>query len=378
MERKSEIANPKSKMGKLLFVFAGLVLSAPLAFGQYLGSVALQTDQETLATSKACTGSVQTFAVKNVGQSQHYAAAQFTNATKAQFEIDGIDKAGTIYRISDVTTLAAPLSPFGAVQGNGVFPAIQVSVTCSPASATFSLTYSGGSASGAPAVGTYLLSSMDKYVFNGISATANQSTSFQTPFGGTAGTIYFEFTGAGSPSGTEVQLVCSGQNASLFYFSPYQAYPAQTLGLQMFPVPNYVCPNMTVNYFAGTGGATLSLEYVFNPPSFLSTLAATPYHNGAVTAATGVKSSAGNLYGWYIYNPNSSACYLEFFNTSSVTLGTTTPVFAFGIPATSAANVPPGNIAETNFSTAIYIAATTTDGGSTTCTTGMSVNLWYQ
>lgn len=88
--------------------------------------------------------------------------------------------------------------------------------------------------------------------------------------------------------------------------------------------------------------------------------------SGSVGAtATAVKASAGQLYGWYIYNPNASAVYCQIFNVAagSVTLGTTAPTYAFAIPATSGANVlNPMGIAH---STAITVAFTTTRTGST-------------
>lgn len=118
---------------------------------------------------------------------------------------------------------------------------------------------------------------------------------------------------------------------------------------------------------------------VSGAPSTSSSNAYTTFHNGAVTTAQTVKSSAGNLYGFSITNPNSTACYLEVFNTTSPTLGTTSPIAVFGTAAggPSTSNFAPGLIALSNFVTAISVAATTTDGGSTTCTTGMSVTIFY-
>jgi hypothetical protein len=100
-----------------------------------------------------------------------------------------------------------------------------------------------------------------------------------------------------------------------------------------------------------------------------------PYRNGAVTTAVTVKSATGNLYAWFIYNPNASACSLDLFNTTSPTLGTTVPVLSLMVPPTSAANIAPGAAAWANFSTAIGAAAVTSPGGASTCATGMTVDL---
>lgn len=94
-----------------------------------------------------------------------------------------------------------------------------------------------------------------------------------------------------------------------------------------------------------------------------------------------VKTSAGQLYGWYIYNAASSVRYVKLYNATaaSVTVGTTTPVMTIPIPATSGANVEFTNgIA---FSTAITAAATTGVADSDTGAPGANeviVNLLYK
>ena len=72
-----------------------------------------------------------------------------------------------------------------------------------------------------------------------------------------------------------------------------------------------------------------------------------------------VKGTAGQVYGWFIYNNAATVLYVKFYNATAanVTVGTTTPVLTIPIPAGSGANVEYTNgIA---FSTAITIAATT-------------------
>lgn len=72
-----------------------------------------------------------------------------------------------------------------------------------------------------------------------------------------------------------------------------------------------------------------------------------------------VKTSAGMVYGWFIYNNAATTHFVKFYNetAANVTVGTTTPVLTLPIPAGSAANVfTPHGIA---FSTAICVAATT-------------------
>lgn len=72
-----------------------------------------------------------------------------------------------------------------------------------------------------------------------------------------------------------------------------------------------------------------------------------------------VKTSAGNLYGYYFANTTSSARYLKFYNATaaSVSVGTTTPVITYYLPPTSAGHV--GLPYPISFGTAICVAATT-------------------
>ncbi len=113
-------------------------------------------------------------------------------------------------------------------------------------------------------------------------------------------------------------------------------------------------------------------------PSAASAAASSIFYNQAVTTAQTVKASAGNVYGWKVYNPNPSVCYLQVFNTTTPTLGTTVPLFSIPMSTGFAEGASPGGVALNNFSTAIAVAATTTPQGATTCTTGAVVNIWYQ
>lgn len=72
-----------------------------------------------------------------------------------------------------------------------------------------------------------------------------------------------------------------------------------------------------------------------------------------------IKTSAGQLYGYYFYNAAASARYLKFYNATAanVTVGTTTPVLTIPVPATTAGHVSfEHGIA---FGTAISAAVTT-------------------
>jgi hypothetical protein len=136
---------------------------------------------------------------------------------------------------------------------------------------------------------------------------------------------------------------------------------------------------------AATQSGTWNIGTVTTVTSITNTVSVQPVPatSGGLTIATGtigatatqVKASAGQIYGWYIYNSNSTAVYMQIFNTSSVTLGTTTPVMSIGIPAGSGANILSSmGIA---FSTAIYIAFTTTRSGSGAPANTVDYNIFY-
>jgi hypothetical protein len=109
---------------------------------------------------------------------------------------------------------------------------------------------------------------------------------------------------------------------------------------------------------------------------FLSTIASLA---AQTTTVQTVKPSSGAVTGWYIYNPNSTVAYVQFFDVAGgtgVTLGTTTPVLTIGIPATAAANLVDGT--GLAFARGIKVAATTTATGSTAPSTGLDANIFFQ
>jgi hypothetical protein len=72
-----------------------------------------------------------------------------------------------------------------------------------------------------------------------------------------------------------------------------------------------------------------------------------------------VKATAGQVFGWYMFNAAATTHYVKFYNatTANVTVGTTTPVMTIPLPAGAGANIEFTNgIA---FGTAITVAATT-------------------
>jgi hypothetical protein len=119
-------------------------------------------------------------------------------------------------------------------------------------------------------------------------------------------------------------------------------------------------------------------------PTTTSGLSVANFNSGdTYTALTNsaqvIKASAGNLYGYYIYNPNASVAYVMIYNiaAASVTVGTSTALMVFAVPASSGSNLMfPYPI---TFSNAGWsIACATTGGGNTAPGTALEVMIWYK
>ena len=149
---------------------------------------------------------------------------------------------------------------------------------------------------------------------------------------------------------------------------------------------------ITTAYTSGTVQGIVSVSPVSPPSSPSITLAnttqivATSSISGAVMVSysgtigatpTAVKTSAGNIYGWQIFNSNTTPAYVQFFGvaTGSVTLGTTAPVLSIGIPAGGTHGMMLGVPRASG--TAWTIAATTTRSGSTAPSNTVDVNIFY-
>ena len=277
-----------------LFTFCLLLTCTVGARAQYIGNVGLQTTQQAVATNTACTGSAQVFPVNNLGQTQHYLSVNTgTQPTMFQAEIDGIDKAGNVYRISDVieNSFSAVIGQgLSTVTASGYFPKIQIKVTCSPNTATFTASYSGSQVTFNQNAGTYLGAQIDKVNFAGVSGGVNQQDTVPTPFGSTAGTIYFTYTGASAGGSLSVNCTTNQFNVNNVLNVPL----ANANTLQVFQVPPLDCPSVTVQYTSGGAATSVTSEYVFSLPGRATP--ATQYLHVTGTTATAAKPIAGFLH----------------------------------------------------------------------------------
>jgi hypothetical protein len=100
--------------------------------------------------------------------------------------------------------------------------------------------------------------------------------------------------------------------------------------------------------------------------------------NQAVTnSAATVKSSAGQLGGYIIFNPSAATAWVFFYNNSSPTIGSTTNLIAqVGVPAGGGAHIEFGQ--GMAFSAGIYMAASAAATSSSAPATALQVTAMYK
>lgn len=372
-------------------LLAMFLLLGSVCWGQFIGFAAQQTVQQTLATNTNCTGSAQTYAINNLGQTQHY--LQITNVVSGQSfsaEIDGIDNQGNVYRISDVLEIAGgTITRQGAVRGSGYYPKFQVQVTCSPAGATYTASYSGSQTTNDVNAGTYLTAQIDKTNFYNVSATSNQSDlNEQTPFGTSAGTIFVNYTTQPTTAG-DLTISCR-TNTNFGVVVVFDTALAIVAGPQQFAVPDFPCPFISVQYTAGTGGTTIAVEYIFSTPgipnrsgpdpcagnaaSFSSTgipvIQKKTVPISAAAAATSLLVNSGILNSVYVcgilFSQAATAGTVQFISGSGATCGSGTANVTGAMPVTAGQPVSYGNggavIMKTPVSNSLCLTATGAGG----------------
>lgn len=105
----------------------------------------------------------------------------------------------------------------------------------------------------------------------------------------------------------------------------------------------------------------------------VSTIFSAPHFNAAASnVLQTMKASPGVLTMLEVKNPNAADAYLQLFDHASPTVGVTTPVLSFHIPASGAIDKLFGNAIE--FAVAIKYAVTTTPTGSTAPAAALNLN----
>ncbi len=332
------------------------------ARAQFIGYTSPQSVQQTLATLVACTGSLQNFTVANLGQTQHWAfLSNNILVTSATVTIQGIDNLGNLITTSDIGFASGPNSK-ASVTASGYYPKTQIQVQCFGGS--FSLSYSGSSATALTVAGDYLQNQIDKTIFNNAAESASSnSISFVPPFGSSSGTLNFQYTTA-SIAGSSLTVSCSPRGLGTVITS--QSFPlANVTTVQSFPLSNLNCATLAIAYTTGGGGAgTIALDYIFTPPG-VSSATSSALNNGAALNLGAQLIEKGSR--WVI--TNSGAAGAQAIATKAAGAGITAGVRhvadcitysagAIAAPAATALSVNLVDGASTIWSTTLTIPAT--------------------
>ena len=136
-----------------------------------------------------------------------------------------------------------------------------------------------------------------------------------------------------------------------------------------FPITQSTGGNLCTGGGGGGGG-----NVTVQPATSGGTLT---FDNAVGATATAIKGSAGQLYGYHIFNPNATVCWVQLFESAagSVVLGTTVPFKSLGIPALGGA-VTSKTIGAL-FDTAMSVATTNSRNGASGCSTPLDVDVEY-
>jgi hypothetical protein len=286
----STIALGRFFFSYLAFLIFLLLLAAP-AQGQFIGYTSPQTVSQTF--SSTCTGSPQFFNVNNLGQTTHYVIFQGSiQVSSSAIFLQGSSDGVTFRIFSDTSN-----GIVAAVGATGYYPVVQIQVTCTN-TATFTLLYSGTSASPTTFQGLNLQGQINKQLFQGAPAGSSASINGQrTPFGNSSGTLNFIYTGGAGPGGSTLSATCSDRaSVTNQTFGPFALATTASLS-QVFQIPAGTCENFTVNYNAGGASAnSFNLDYDFNSQGFVPNVGTGTYTHVTGTTATSAKGTPGFLH----------------------------------------------------------------------------------
>lgn len=293
--------------------------------------------------------------VRNLSSLQDSVEVKQATGTNLHTVVDS----GTVTTVSTVTNLSqlgGAAVPIGAgleatavrvtlpTDGTGKVSVVQATATNLKVQAE---TYQGGSA---VAAGNPLQVSLANTAANSTAVKVDAS-SVAVPVTDNSGSLTVDYatTGSGTATGAlRVELPTNGTGVVGLNTG------TNTIG-SVIPVPS-TSGGLSVAMMSSADGST-----------------------ALTSTAQAIKASAGQLFGYYIYNPNTSATYVPIYNTAaaSVTVGTTNPLMLLCIPASSAANCSFEH--GITFSNAGWsVAATTTGGGNSAPSTALEAMFFYK
>jgi hypothetical protein len=98
---------------------------------------------------------------------------------------------------------------------------------------------------------------------------------------------------------------------------------------------------------------------------------------GVLATAIQIRQSGCNVFGYHIYNASNATAYVQFFDSSPAvppTVGTTVPKWSIGVPTVAHAFMAL-DATGLDFTQGLWVAATTTAGGSGAPNVAVNVNL---
>lgn len=261
----------KKRLKQLLAATIFVLALPALSRAQFIGYTTPQSVQQTLANGASCTGAAQSFVIMNLGQTVHQIyVTPNAGVTSMIAVLQGIDTIGQIANVSN-WTLPAGLSGAQLLTATGYYPVLQLNVTCNTGG-TFKATYSGSSSYTPFGNGAELATAYSKNIASQASAGSSLIASFTSPNGNMGGFLAFQFIGGAGPASSTLTVSCTqtAMNTASQVFNL-----ATPVTLQIFPVPNAPCPNITVQYTAGGASAvTYQLSYLLADAGFPTTATA--------------------------------------------------------------------------------------------------------
>ena len=322
-------------MRRVLAVACVVLAVAIAASAQFLGYVSNQSTTSTPVNNLSCTAALAgtPFLVQNIGQGAHIATALSgaSPPTLLTYIIQGSYDGITFFDVSDVGTGPSTANDITAVSGYGYYPVVAVKVlACQPGTATFTLKYSAISLTPGAPVGTTQSGQIIKHVANGAASnsTFSSNNTLRTPFGSSAGALYFQYLGSPGPSGSTLSVQCNSSALISGSGNIVASFPIAQTAIspqQIFAMPAFACPLFVVTYTSGGASAgTFLLDYAFVPAG------AGPipfqYTHVTGTTATVVKGTAPAL-----------------LHTLTVNTGVASTISIFDLPAASCTGTPATN-----------------------------------
>ena len=217
------------------------------------------------------------------------------------------------------------------------------------------------------------------------SITASNLSTNIAEFGGSAVTLGTQVAGSSIPVALPTATITSLQQPTLQSGSTTAVTQATAANLNATVSIASAQTLATVTTVSAVTSITNALPAGTNAIGFVSENASASstgwsvnYQTALSNTKTAIKTSAGLMAGWHLYNNNTAVTYIQVWNlaTASVTVGSTAPTWIIVIPAGGWEDFTP-TMPGIAMNTAITVAATTSASNNTAPTNAIVGNFWY-